>query len=308
MTRARDRLILSGGLLTKPIRESFLGFLQHVADGEVGNPEHDTVQVGSAVIRQTVVTSIALPPSQRVVPSANSDMFELKGGSTLSLEKARERETAWHQASQDVAFITPSLLHAFQAIQSAHTRRGGSKLFSQHLGTLVHQLLEQWDFRLNSKNFLEPLREFCGKELCGDLDGEEKNAIVLDIERLMETFIQSPPYRELQQATVIGREVPFVMPWSHEAQGGLAGRPSGSCVMEGVMDIVYEVAGDIWVGDYKTDRVTTYNVIDYAEAYRHQAQVYAIAASKSLGLDIKGCKIIFLRIGGVVTIMRGVAK
>ena len=74
------------------------------------------------------------------------------------------------------------------------------------------------------------------------------------------------------------------------------------------MDVVYEVAGDIWVGDYKTDRVMDSNVVGYAERYRHQAQVYAIAASKSLGVKTKGCKLFFLRIGEMVTIMRDVSK
>jgi ATP-dependent helicase/nuclease subunit A len=169
---------------------------------------------------------------------------------------------------------------------------------------LVHGLLEQWDFQQNSENFRDPLREFCRQALRGDLDDDEKNAVILDIEKLMETFLHSPPYRELQQATVIGREVPFVMPWSNEEDG------SGShpCLMEGVMDVVYEVAGNVWVGDYKTDMVTASNVVEYAEVYRQQAQVYAIAASRSLGVEVKGCQLFFLRIGDSVSIMSDIAK
>jgi len=149
------------------------------------------------------------------------------------------------------------------------------------------------------------LREFCRQTLRGDLDDDEKNAVILDIERLMETFLHSPSYRELQQATVIGREVPFVMPWSNE--GGNGWGPH-SCVMEGVMDVVYEVAGNVWVGDYKTDVVTASNMVEYAEVYRQQAQVYAIAASRSLEVEVKGCQLFFLRIGDSVPIMRDIAK
>ena len=69
------------------------------------------------------------------------------------------------------------------------------------------------------------------------------------------------------------------------------------------MDVVYEVAGEVWVGDYKTDRVTASNVVGYAEVYRQQSQAYAMAASRSLGLNVKGCKLLFLRIGEVVTVM-----
>ena len=79
-------------------------------------------------------------------------------------------------------------------------------------------------------------------------------------------------------------------------------------VMEGVMDLVYEVAGHVWVGDYKTDTVTASNMVEYAEVYRQQAQVYAIAASRSLGVEVKGCQLFFLRIGDSVPIMCDIAK
>ncbi len=305
MTRARDRLILSGGLLTKPIGESFLGFLQHVADGEVGNPEHDTVQVGGAAMRQTVVTSRSLPSQKMEKSSPRPEVSEFKGEGSLSMEKDRERESAWRQVSHEVAFLTPTSRHSSQSTRPQKIRRGSSKVPSQRLGTLIHRLLEQWDFQQNSESFRGPLREFCRQALRHDLDDDEKNAVILDIERLMETFLHSPPYRELQQATVIGREVPFVTPWSNEEQYGSV---SGPFVMEGVMDVVYEVAGRVWVGDYKTDMVSASNVVEYAEMYRHQAQVYAIAASRSLGVDVRGCQLFFLRIGDSVSIMSDIAK
>jgi ATP-dependent helicase/nuclease subunit A len=305
MTRARDRLILSGGLLTKPNSESFLGFLHHVSNGEVGKPEHATVQVGAAAIRQTVVTSSNLPSQKMRKSSSDPDVSEFKGEGSLLMEKDRERESAWRQVAHEVAFLTPSSRHSSQATRPQKNRRGRSKVASQRLGTLVHQLLEQWDFRQDSDSFRAPLRKFCRQALHDDLDQDEKNNIILEIEGLMETFLHSPSYRELQQATVIGREVPFVMPWSNEEQYGSVSRP---CVMEGVMDVVYEVAGNVWVGDYKTDMVTASNVVEYAGVYRQQAQVYAIAASRTLGLDVKGCQLFFLRIGDSVSIMRDIAK
>jgi ATP-dependent helicase/nuclease subunit A len=291
--------------LTKPNGESFLGFLQHVADGEVGNPEHATVQVGAAAIRQTVVTASSLLLQKMGRSSSGPDVSEFKGEGRLSMEKDHERESAWQQVSHEVAFLTPSSRYLSQAPQPQKIRRGSSKVESQRLGTLVHRLLEQWDFKQDSESFREPLREFCRQALRGDLDEDEKNAVILEIERLMETFLHSPSYRELQQATVIGREIPFVMPWSNEEQYGSVSRP---CVMEGVMDVVYELAGNLWIGDYKTDMVTASNVVEYAGVYRQQAQVYAIAASRSLGVDVKGCQLFFLRIGESVSIMRDIAK
>jgi ATP-dependent helicase/nuclease subunit A len=207
---------------------------------------------------------------------------------------------AWQQANKDMAFLTPSSWQPSQAPPVSRVRRQRSKIGSQYVGTLVHQLLEKWDFQLDPENFREPLRALCQKTLLGDLDDAEKKEAVWDIEELMETFLRSSSYREMQQATVIGREVPFVMPWPNNEPVGVEAQLR---VMEGVIDVVYDVAGEVWVGDYKTDRVTTSNVVRYADMYRHQAQVYAIAASQSLGLNIKGCKFFFLRIGEVVPIM-----
>jgi len=305
MTRARDRLILSGGLLAKPIGESFFGFLQQVADGEVGNPEHDLVYVGGAAIRQTVVTAGRVP-SQKIKGSDSEPVVSwVTSEEDLSLALDRERERAWQQASQRVGFLTPSSRHSPPTIRPPHIRRVGSKPASQRVGTLVHRLLEQWDFRLESDNFLKPLREWCRRDFPEDLDEDNQQAILLDLEQFMETFLRSPAYHELQQATILGREVPFIVPWATEESGNVV---APSCVMEGVMDVVYEVAGDVWVGDYKTDRVTASTVVGYAEAYREQAQVYALAASRSLGLNVKGCKLFFLRISEAVTIMSEVTK
>lgn len=304
MTRARDRLMLSGGLLAKPIGESFLGFFQHVADGEIGNPEHGTIQIGSASIRHMVVTSSNLSLLKKSIPAVEPVPTLRQEEYAQTFEKDHERKIAWQQATQEVAFINPSLLRPSQSRHVPHARRIGTTLASHHVGTLVHRLLEQWDFQLDYESFRQPLKEFCHQAL-GDLGHEDQHEVVLDIEGLMDTFLQSSSYREIQNATVIGREVPFVMPWSHEKSQVSTDFPS---VMEGVMDVVYDVAGDVWVADYKTDTVTATTVVEHADLYRQQAQVYAIAASKSLGLNVKGCKLLFLRIGEVVTITQDVAK
>jgi len=300
MTRARDRLMLSGGQLTKPIGESFFGFLQNVADGEVGNSEHDMVQIGGAAIRQTVVTANDLPPLERMPVSSKLLETEREPERLISLEKDRRREMDWKGAVEDVAFLTPSLLQRQPAPQTFSGRRERSILDRQQVGTLMHQMLEGWDFQLDWENFREPLRECCGKMLLGDLNDEDKNNILGEIEAMMDAFLRSPSYRELRHAIVMGREIPFVIPWSYGESIGANVQPR---VMEGVMDVVYDLDGEVWVGDYKTDRVTASNMVGYAEKFRKQAQVYAIAASRSLRRNVKGCKFFFLRIGEAVSMV-----
>jgi ATP-dependent helicase/nuclease subunit A len=62
-----------------------------------------------------------------------------------------------------------------------------------------------------------------------------------DLTVLFESFLSSEPYKRLQRATVLGREVPFVMPLG-EGQ-----------IMEGVIDLIYRLDDQIWIADYKTD-------------------------------------------------------
>jgi ATP-dependent helicase/nuclease subunit A len=72
--------------------------------------------------------------------------------------------------------------------------------------------------------------------------------------------------------------------------------------MEGVMDVVYEIDGEVWVGDYKTDRVSSATMAMRSEVYREQAHAYATAASLCLGPVVKGCKLFFIRSGEVVPV------
>ena len=69
-----------------------------------------------------------------------------------------------------------------------------------------------------------------------------------DLTALFKNFLSSEPYKRLQRATVLGREVPFVMPLGKGQ------------IMEGVIDLIYRLDGRIWIADYKTDmcRLKTY--------------------------------------------------
>jgi ATP-dependent helicase/nuclease subunit A len=73
--------------------------------------------------------------------------------------------------------------------------------------------------------------------------------------------------------------------------------------MEGIIDLVYRWNGDIWIADYKTDRITAEEMADRAAEYQLQAQIYTEAVSKCLGLRPKGFQFIFLRTGTVVPVL-----
>jgi ATP-dependent helicase/nuclease subunit A len=90
---------------------------------------------------------------------------------------------------------------------------------------------------------------------------------------------------------VIGREVPFFMPWN-----------GGQQIMEGVIDLLYRIEGELWIADYKTDMIPLDQVAARAEIYREQARLYQEAVIQSLGQPVAGFEFIFVRHGVTVTL------
>jgi ATP-dependent helicase/nuclease subunit A len=114
--------------------------------------------------------------------------------------------------------------------------------------------------------------------------------VMADLAVLFENFLSSEPYKALHRATVLGREVPFVMPL-REGQ-----------IMEGVIDLIYRLDDRIWIADYKTDDVAAADVQTRADRYRSQAESYARAVASSLGLSSVSFQFIFLRPGVAVDV------
>jgi ATP-dependent helicase/nuclease subunit A len=67
-------------------------------------------------------------------------------------------------------------------------------------------------------------------------------------------------------------------------------------VMEGVIDLIYRLDGELWVLDYKTDVVSADQAAVRAEQYRTQSDVYKAAVKQSLG-DEPRFHCLFLRCG-----------
>lgn len=157
------------------------------------------------------------------------------------------------------------------------------------IGTLVHRLLQYWDFRADAERQVAAV-----SEASLDLDEVEaaaSQAIVEDIQALLRTFICSPAYARLQQATVIGREIPFLIPWH-----------GGRQILEGAIDVLYRLDGRLWIADYKTDMMPLEQVAERADLYREQARLYREAVTQSLGEPVAGFEFIFLRLGVTVPV------
>jgi ATP-dependent exoDNAse (exonuclease V) beta subunit len=118
---------------------------------------------------------------------------------------------------------------------------------------------------------------------------QDAGSIGKELEAILKRFVKSDIYAELSKARILGREVPLLMPWNGQ-------------IMEGVIDLIYERNGLLYLGDYKTDRIEEKELRLGAERYRQQAEIYSEAARRSLKREVAAFKLIFLRLGKTVDV------
>jgi ATP-dependent helicase/nuclease subunit A len=153
---------------------------------------------------------------------------------------------------------------------------------SRLIGILAHRLLEQWDFAQDPSRF-EHRIERAMQTLLTTNQQHLAPTLTASLREMFASFARSDLYGRLRSATILGREIPFVMPW-------------GACqVMEGVIDVLYRFEESLWIADYKTDAVTSDEAAARAERYRAQSQVYKAAAARSLGIEGVRFHCLFLR-------------
>jgi ATP-dependent helicase/nuclease subunit A len=79
------------------------------------------------------------------------------------------------------------------------------------VGICAHAILEQWDFSQARSEIVSLIGQVCRRYVIPD-HPQLTGGVTEDLTALFERFLSSEPYRRLQRATVLGREVPFVMP------------------------------------------------------------------------------------------------
>jgi len=144
---------------------------------------------------------------------------------------------------------------------------------------------------------LEQLDRHAARWLPDEFKGN-RDEILTEAREVLQAFARSDAYGELKGATILGREVPFLMPWPSSPP--VSTPPT---LMEGRIDLIYKRDGAVWLADYKTDRVTEANVAERAEAYGEQARIYTEAVRHALGHRPAGFKVIFLRLGQAVPVV-----
>lgn len=281
MTRAKELLLLSGGVTARSAGDAVFELLRNIGTGEIGDPSTEAFSIGASKIPQRVVAAPERKRSRRrgdkTVSTTAIDPQEI-----ARLWKARTAR--WKEIGARAHHLTPTELG-----KRAGLPRGGTTLVRQEAvigrlaGVVAHRLLEQWDFSRDPAGLAAQVGTVL-RSVLGPEEQSHAEAVEDSVNDLLATFGRSEAYARLRSSQILGREVPFIMPWGDRQ------------VMEGVIDLLYRCDGELWITDYKTDGVSVDQVADRAERYRTQSEIYKAAVKQSLRTEPR-FHCLFLRCG-----------
>lgn len=257
-TRAQDYLIISGR--SKPDEKSSLALIQNALAGQT------VFEWGTIETRVPSVdfSSNFVSPEMAIGNPAQNDE---KGESPAELPKLTLPLPL--SDIQGLGSFTPTGLQQLIENRSEFERRvleGApdritpvTRSKSTHapafiIGEMAHRAIQQWRFPGKKPNIKGILSGYAEEQ--GLTDAQQMRVAVGDAHRLLERFVQSDLYREMEQALVRRSEVPFTVQWE--------GR-----VIHGALDALCQSADGQWfIVDFKTDRFR--QKIEDARAYTLQ--------------------------------------
>ncbi|MDE0029149.1 MAG: UvrD-helicase domain-containing protein [Deltaproteobacteria bacterium] len=298
MTRPRERLVISFAerdRASKAPSDSLLAMLDEATGVNFAQAGPGAVRCDAGEMKVEVVVEDAAAEERDGRPPAPPDADDW----TWYEDLWRRRREDWDARRQTPIFLTPTRLKAAGEAAEADVRQpraagtpdadGLERDTALALGTLAHRVLEHWDFQ--TERVEENLDEAVAKHAPA-LPAAEKQVLIRELKKIWTALARSEVYDELRSARILGREMPFVMPWNGQ-------------VMEGVIDLVYERDGRLYVADYKTDQVADDGVGRIMNDYRHQAEIYTEAVRRGLDREVEAFRLILLRLGRAVDVPPG---
>ncbi len=285
MTRAREHLIFSAAFNGRLKKGSILAHLQTaMGESETLLDEHSgPLAFGEGTILKHVFSEIdrtSLAPKIEIPPQVHSDF-------TSIAQEWEGRFKTCETIQNTPVFTSPTQLKNETQLPfiktEAPTGQSGALTDGTFIGQLAHQFLETWDFSGDVQDFPVRLRAFIKQQDFRETD-LTMDMLLEEMDIIFQVFFHSKPYLELAQATILGREIPFLMPWKGQ-------------VLKGTIDLLYEKEGQLYIADYKTDRIQKEDIEDAALNYQHQLRIYPEAVKHALKREVAGMKLIFLRLG-----------
>ena len=298
MTRAKDRLILSSGHPDRLPPGSFLGILGEALQTPIGIREQSEIQIGYRVLSQTVVHQ--MDPIVGKKPKSLSHKLENPPDMDEIWKQWDDRERRWALEKKTNKFVTTTSLLESDKTQEVFVTNGlPERPHGRLIGTLAHGILEEWDFTKDFGQIHSLMRKLIQSTFGQGFSGPEGD-LQKELLEIFEVFYASSIYQTLKVATIVGREIPFVIPWDCSKASNQdinQNQQTSLSVLEGVIDLVYRLNGCWWVADYKTDRVKKGIPSHLESQHTRQAQIYKDAAAQCLGLTHIRSQLIYIRQG-----------
>ncbi len=337
VTRARDRLILAGAAAAKKVDGEWAervrslsteGWIEAAGSpmdwigcwlaGQLGAGTPSLPSNGkNALLFWEIVDDVQLPRSGAIpIPSVAEIVT---GAPELDYDTLRdlERRLSWsypHAAAQEEPAKTsvtalrrrleedddarPARFLAGREEASARGEPGG--LSAAETG-VAHHLFMQWAEveKLTSA-------EACAAEarrltLAGRLSEAEAGA--LDLGALAGFWASELGRRITSHPERMRRELPFTARFDPRELLGLglgeieSGLEGEFILVQGVVDLTVILQGEIWLVDFKTDRLSAGGLAEKVEKYRPQVRTYALALQMAYGLPVTEGYLHFLACG-----------
>jgi ATP-dependent helicase/nuclease subunit A len=280
MTRAKELLLLSGGITTRSVGETVFELLQNIGTGEIGTDSTEALKIGGSTIPQRVIRA---PERKRHRRRSDRTAGEVLINPYEVAERWKSRTARWTEVRETPYHLTPTTLgKRVTSVIHEMTPVRQDAAIGRLAGVVAHRLLERWDFSQDPSGLLAQVASALQATLGPD-DLFQAGAVAESVNDLLATFGRSEAYERLRSSQILGREVPFTMPWGDRQ------------VMEGVIDLIYRLDGELWVADYKTDAISADQAGARAVQYRPQSEVYKVAVRQSLGVESVRFHCLFLR-------------
>ena len=300
MTRARERLVLSGGIHLKGHKKrTYLHRLLGAWDLDLDSLQNARVNLGD--------TSISIRRLERVTTSAET--AREKPETPWTKVDPEEFAKAWQAraARREEALVTPVIVTPTSVVRGTwYEGRGdddnnaSDSRITYHVsrailfGTLVHRFLEHWDFTAKKCDMPDQLMKIA-KTFFAQEGMPEQTDLVDEAQKILAKFIGSEAYNEIKGAEILGREVPFFYAMENMTRGNVVrgndavdSRPTyhvprallsvSAPLMRGTLDLLYRLpSGQVVIVDYKTGKTK--------HDYTAQGKAYQEAVKRALGID-----------------------
>jgi len=266
-TRARDFLIVPvppGDARVGNFWKDLVAFLPKASDADV-----------------QVLEAASLPePGDDQPRSELRALASADGGDVAAMGwELRRRETIAQGAERALMPISATRAAARSApaaVVSASGAAGG-----RDFGSLVHRLLE-W-IPLDAPERAAPMAEALAPSFGVDPGSAERAA------QAVRVALTLPVMDRARRAQRVFRELPLIF-------------PDGDDLIEGVIDLVFEEDGQLVLVDYKTDQITTAELLAQAAHHAPQLQLYGRGLAQATGQSVRERLVLFTTLGEVVKV------